>query len=137
MERTLSFRLRFQASRAFGSVKSQKAPSPPHQLPAAGFSGSLLSFRNVPCLRNSSYRGWLSSTPGFTFGATGAPFSFMPAKNASGSGKRARFQVKTQRFSPCAVYPEERWNPSSGKPSSRAVSIKSRMARSQSRSSSG
>ena len=127
----------FHASRAAGFVKSQNAPGPPHQLPTAYCSGFLLSFTNTSWLLNSSNHGWHRRIPGLILGTFSAPLSCIAWKYADGSLKRVVFHVNTQRLFPTLVYPEERWKPSIGKPSSLIVSIKPRTASSLSLSSSG
>ncbi len=138
----------FQCARTLAFVKSTKTPGPPHQVPTArpfaGPSGLGLSSeaaRNIPFSIISERSGCTRSIPGLMLGETVMPRSFIAANQAAGSLKRFRFQVKEQRLMPSLVstaqYPEESWKPSAGISSSRVVSMKSRIASSQSFGSSG
>ena len=138
--RTFSFNIAFQLSRVSCFVKSTKTPFPPHHVPIPG-SSDLLALTNIPFACISSFFGCNSKIPGFTFGDTQIPRSFICLKKSFGSLKRFLFHVKTQRLIPSSVsiaqYPEESWKPSTGISSSFVVSINSRIASSQSFSNSG
>ena len=95
---TFSIKKSFQARRASGLVKSQKAPAPPHHDPTANFELSLLSLTNTSRFKNSSNFGCINKIPGLTFGTFCAPFSFMALKYSRGFLNLVVFQMKTQRL---------------------------------------